>query len=388
MFIKSLQLQNFRCFQNYGVSFEEAPVILIEGPNGSGKSSILEALHYLCYLRSFRTPTPKELLQHDAAHFFIKVALAEKSTINEANEFTPGQGRALVQVGFAGKRRIVKVDQRPVDSYQDLMNVYRVITFTEDDLFIIKGGPEIRRAFIDQAMVLIDPQFVQELRKFKSILEQRNALLSRPKVDRESYDLWTDRLREQSNIVTTRRRELLAELQQKVNELLSSLFENDLNPANTEGVDPLILSVSRSEMYRRVERADIPHIELAYQQKADTPDMDQEIRWQRSLFGAHLDDIAIDFRERKSKVYASRGQQKLITTLLKLALAKVLHQHHQSVHPIFLMDDFLTDFDQATIGRLLPLLVSPERQLILTCPTSLEGLDKHLAGYKVQKITL
>lgn len=339
MFIKQLQLQNFRCFQNYGVSFEEAPVVLIEGPNGSGKSSILEALHYLCYLRSFRTPTPKDLLQHDSAHFFIKAEL----------------GETQIQVGFAGKRRIVKVDQRPVDSYQDLMNVYRVITFTEDDLFIIKGGPEVRRAFIDQAIVLIDPGFVTELRKFKSILEQRNALLSRPSVDAASYDLWTERLSLQSKVVTDRRRELLAELQQSVNGLLNAF---------------------------------VFQIELRYEQKAETADMNQEIRWQRSLFGAHLDDIAIDFSERKSKVYASRGQQKLITTLLKLALARVLHQHHQTVHPIFLMDDFLTDFDQKTVERLLPLLVSPERQLILTCPTTEEGLITRLAGCGVQRIAL
>ncbi len=341
MFIKQLQLQNFRCFQNYGVSFEEAPVVLIEGQNGSGKSSILEALHYLCYLRSFRTPTPKDLLQHDAAHFFIKVEL----------------GEAQVQVGFAGKRRIVKIDQRPVDSYQDLMNVYRVITFTEDDLFIIKGGPEVRRAFIDQAIVLIDPSFVQELRKFKSILEQRNALLARPSVDQASYDLWTERLTLQSTTITDRRREILAALQQEVNELLA---------AQWEGL----------------------HIELRYEQKAEAADMAQELRWQRSLFGAHLDDVAIDFSERKSKVYASRGQQKLITTLLKLALARVLHRHHQTVHPIFLMDDFLTDFDQKTVERLLPLLISPERQLILTCPTTGEGLTHRLSGYGVQRIIL
>ncbi len=354
MFIKQLHLQNFRCFQNYGVSFQEAPVVLIEGPNGSGKSSILEALHYLCYLRSFRTPTPKDLLQHNAAHFFIKVELSNAD--NSDTDLTSAEQTQL-QVGFAGKRRIVKVDQRPVDSYQDLMNVYRVITFTEDDLFIVKGGPEVRRAFIDQAIVLIDPPFVQELRKFKSILEQRNALLARPSVPAESYNLWTEQLSQQSAIVTNRRRELLAELQEGVNELL------------LQGGWTL-------------------QIELRYEQKAQTADMEQEIRWQRSLFGAHLDDIALDFRERKSKAYASRGQQKLITTVLKLALSKVLHKHHQSVQPIFLMDDFLTDFDHYTVERLLPLLVSHNRQLIITCPTTQEGLDSRLAGYSVQKITL
>ena len=32
------------------------------------------------------------------------------------------------------------------------MDYYRIVTLTEDDLELIKGGPEVRRFFIDQAL--------------------------------------------------------------------------------------------------------------------------------------------------------------------------------------------------------------------------------------------
>src|SRR5207244_3169563 len=44
-----------------------------------------------------------------------------------------------------------------------------------------------------------------------------------------------------------------------------------------------------------------------------------EQRMGRSLFGPHLDDIIIEFQDMKTKAYASRGQQKLIVLLMKIA---------------------------------------------------------------------
>jgi len=56
---KSLQLtrvflKNFRCFDQIILDLDE-PILLVQGANGTGKTSLLEALHYACYLRSFRS---------------------------------------------------------------------------------------------------------------------------------------------------------------------------------------------------------------------------------------------------------------------------------------------------------------------------------------------
>ena len=73
--------------------------MLIEGLNGCGKTSFLEAFHYLCYLRSFRTHTPRDLVQFGHEGFFIKALFTYKDDAT-AQE---------LQVGFSDKRRWLKL---------------------------------------------------------------------------------------------------------------------------------------------------------------------------------------------------------------------------------------------------------------------------------------
>src|SRR5690606_9539424 len=110
-----------------------ASLILLEGGNGAGKTSLIEALHYGCYLRSFRTHMPRELSQFGAQDFFIKLDISSSH-----------EGQLLdheIQVGFSAGKRLVKIDKKPIASYKELMDFYRVVSVTEDDLELIKGSP-------------------------------------------------------------------------------------------------------------------------------------------------------------------------------------------------------------------------------------------------------
>ncbi|HSW73657.1 MAG TPA: AAA family ATPase, partial [Candidatus Limnocylindria bacterium] len=135
MQLTQLYLKNFRCFADKTITFE-SPLVLIEGNNGSGKTSLLEALHYLCYLRSFRTHSPRDLLFFGHETFFIKALCEQSGTVAQNHE---------IQVGFSHKKRLVKIDQRAVSSYKELMDYYRIVTLTEDDVVLIQGGPDVRR---------------------------------------------------------------------------------------------------------------------------------------------------------------------------------------------------------------------------------------------------
>ena len=139
------ELKNFRCFSQHTISFDQQ-LVLIEGDNGCGKTSLLEAFHYCCYLRSFRTHNPRTLIKHDQSSFFIKLKIEDSVDVAPIHH--------TVQVGFSGNRRSVKLDSHPICSYKELMDSYRVITLTENDLALVCAGPEERRAFVDQALVL------------------------------------------------------------------------------------------------------------------------------------------------------------------------------------------------------------------------------------------
>src|SRR5688572_2091521 len=115
--VTQLHIKNFRCFSGYTLDIG-APYVHIEGVNGVGKTTILEALHYACYLRSFRTHIPKELISFGKSDFFIKLSLHDQL---HSMDHT-------IQIGFSPTKRLVKVDQKTIESYKDLLSHYRVIS--------------------------------------------------------------------------------------------------------------------------------------------------------------------------------------------------------------------------------------------------------------------
>jgi DNA replication and repair protein RecF len=348
--LQSVTIKNFRCFDRLVLTFEQ-PIVLIEGANGSGKTSLLEAIHYACYLRSFRTRTPGDLVQAGAPSFFVKAVLSG----SESHE---------VHVGFADKKRLVKLNQKAITTYKELFDVYRVVTITEDDLNLVRGGPEDRRAFIDQVCLMQNPEYALLLRSLKQILNSRNAILKRHSFNKEMYDLWSAELFKISAQIGQIRCAVLAQLEQELQELILISFQNRYAIAvRYQASIDYQLSAERVAAAVSLRMAD-------------------EMRQGRSLFGAHLDDLIITFQGRKARLYASRGQQKLIVLLLKMAHIRLLYPS------IVLLDDFMTDFDHLHMQELVQALISLKSQLIFTIPLTNSSLEQILQPFGLQRIGL
>jgi DNA replication and repair protein RecF len=355
--IREIELKNFRCFSGAKIQFDN-PIVLIEGNNGSGKTSLIEAFHYSCYLRSFRTHVPRDVLQFGSDTFFIAISFESDGGLQHE-----------LQVGFSGKKRLIKLDGKVISSFKELFEYYRVITTTEDDLDLIKGGPDERRSFIDQAIVLYNPEFVTALRSLRKVIDQRNMFLQSPRVDNDLYAVWTQQLLEKSQLVQQIRSEALAHLSIEAQGLLNNYFHGEiaisfeyiskLGDSEAHGGDRELIDVN---LYSR------------------------ERRFGRSLFGAHLDDVAIKIHGKRARAFASRGQQKLLVVLLKVAQLKGLAKQKGSA--IFLLDDFMTDFDDANNDILLEVLATLQTQLIFTCPTRRSGLVDRLVHAGAQVLSL
>jgi DNA replication and repair protein RecF len=339
--VRQLSIKNFRCFTDFEIQLDNR-LVLITGTNGSGKTSILEALHYACYLRSFRTYLPKELLHFEHDTFFIKIQFSDnQSEVPFDHE---------LQVGFSGKKKLVKLDQKTVNSYKELNQFYRVITLTEDDLVLIKGDPESRRHFLDQALSLIDPEYLSMMRNYKDILVNRNALLYTKSTDNDSYEIWTKQLWNQAKKIQEKRQMLLEVLEKKVNQILQDSFSKEL--VTSLQYKPRVKGYETYEFFK----------ESQHNLQA------QEMAFGRSLFGAHLDDITINFAGKRSKHFASRGQQKLTVILLKIALLHALQEKQGAA--VLLLDDFMTDFDTYHAEILMEILTKLPGQLIFTSPVA------------------
>lgn len=339
MFITQLDLTNFRCFTHKRIDFENK-VILIEGANGSGKTSLLEALHYACYLRSFRTHSPRELLAFGSDTFAVKVMFDVEHHYSSLTH--------QLHVGYTSKKRLVKLNEKALSSYKELMDHFRSVTITEDDLAIIKAGPEIRRDFLDQAIVLYNPEYLQLLKEYKIVIENRNKLLQAERISEALYHVWSEQLWAKSCLIQDHRRELLHLLQQEVNSLLSVYFSYEL----------------RIECTYQPKLNPCSSWQHMIQEKKNL--FEQEKRFRRSLFGAHLDDVIITFQGAASRMFASRGQQKLIVLLIKIAQLQVLDRKKGAA--LFLLDDFITDFDEQRSHIALTAIAGLKSQCIFTIP--------------------
>lgn len=358
MQLKQIYLKNFRCFTEIFLNFQ-SPIVLIEGLNGAGKTSLLEALHYLCYLRSFRTHSPRELLQAGKATFFIKAVFTQEAA----------DGNQEVQVGFSGAKRLVKINQKVISSFKELLDHYRIVTLTADDIALITDGPDVRRAFIDQLIVLYMIEYAAKLRAVRYIADNRNRLLQNPSRDRSLYDVLTQQLWAASQDVQHERQATITRLARAANTILQTYFNESIE-VSLEYKPKMVVLTDSFEQFLQ-----------------DNPTLyHDEQRYGRSLFGAHLDDFSIHFAHKRSKSFASRGQQKLIILLIKIAQIQELVAKKGSA--VFLLDDFMTDFDEKRVKTILSILSDLNIQLIFTAPSRAGTLEDALMALGAQKILL
>lgn len=353
MIIKELRLNNFRCFKNDVFLFNDKFVI-IQGPNGSGKSTILEALHYSCYLRSFRTHLHKDLMQIGKEHFFAQILFEQELT------GTSDQ----IQIGFSGDQgKVVKLNQKPIVSYKELLAAYRIVTLTADDLTLVHSAPEVRRNFLNYSLFLADPSSASSMiKRYQHIVDQRNKLLSsygnvgsQHLISlKDEIFVWSESLWNASLEIRKLRKDYLEKLELLVNQFLEQFYWESDNS----------LKISFDYVSRPANHdIDFP----MFWGKFYSSGFFREVKYGRSTFGAHLDDISIVFQQKKARVFASRGQQKLIVFLLKVAQLVLTNTTGES--GVLLLDDFMTDFDDKRLEQGIKMLAGMQGQIFISCPT-------------------
>jgi DNA replication and repair protein RecF len=346
MFIKDIELKNFRCFEDQKLSLDHKAII-IHGNNGKGKTTLVEAIYYLCYFKSFRSRYPDVLVRDGEKHFFLKGTL-QKDEISTA-----------VQIGYASKKKIIKVNEKPLSSYRDILDLYRVVVFTNDDIDLIKEGPKGRRQFLDQVIMLDDISTAATYQEYNRILKQRNASLEH-KGSQEMYMIWLQKLYELSQKIIRLRIDMLKRLEEKAKALIGKHFDGKFT------------------ICMKYKSALEPFLDKTYQEFFDSQrDLYQkETIMRRSLFGAHLDDVVFYFQESKARSYSSRGQQKILLFLAKMSQVSLLQE--KGFMSLLIFDDFISDFDVERIESIISIISSLDNQLIFTSPYYNSFLEKLL----------
>jgi len=324
MYLKSLSLFSFRNHKETELSFLQ-PINVFFGKNGQGKTNLLDSIHFLCLTKSFLVSQDSYCIQSGEKQF----GLIGKFISDSGLEYL-----IKVSVDSSSKKEFV-VNNDTSYSQLDMIGMIPTVIMTLDDRLITMGGPADRRKFLDSVLYQISKSYIQDSKKLKRIVRQRNDVLSsfnRNSVSNlELYEAWTDELIEVSIPIMKKRVQFLTEF----NTILAGLYKNDF--ARFEIPEITYLFNGReinSEIQFETEFADL-------RKTIKQSEFDRGM----TLFGPHRDDLLIKLDNKECRYFSSQGQHKLLLLALKFSMWFYIREK-MNENPLFLIDDIFSELDQ------------------------------------------
>lgn len=345
MLLESIEAHNFR---NLGGEIHWGEGLnVISGENGQGKTNWLEAIYLLATSKSFRTQRPQEAIRFGENLSVVRGRVARTQDVHRDLQVTlQGSSKTL---SLNGKRESVA-------SYLSQLNV---VSFTADELEVVRGGPDARRRFLDRGVVSLHHSYIQTLTDYQRVVKQKNRLLqdlseSETSVEnaRELIEPWNEQI---VSLGTTIHRARLDYVERLEGRLQQRLFERE---------EVTIRYVSALE-----GRGDLSDYEGLIRERLRLR-LQAEIASGYTLIGPHRDDLEILFDGRDIRTFGSSGQQRSALILLDLAAISVYYSWHNE-YPLFLMDDVDAELDQKRIGHLLEYLEGRTQTFITTSKNDL-----------------
>ena len=335
MFVSRLELSDFRNYARLELDLTEGVTAII-GANGQGKTSLTEALSYLATLKSFRGVPTEAMIRTGADAAIVRATIVHpdgRELLVEAELSRVGRNKAQVN-----RQRLTKS--------RDLLGVVRTTVFSPEDLGLVKESPEVRRTFLDDALVAVSPKLDQLCGEVDRVLRQRNALLKQaggrvtPDIE-TTLDVWDERFIECGTALGNERAQMVATIQP----LVQRAYE-DLAERNT----PLELS------YDPQWRRDGLGASLAAHRNDD-------IRRGTSTVGPHRDDLDMSLNGLPARTHASQGEQRTLALALRLAVHRLVTEVTAGP-PVLILDDVLSELDPQRAAALLGHF--PEGQVLIT----------------------
>ena len=337
MIIDSLELKNFRNYESLKVSLSPGTNIFY-GDNAQGKTNVLESIFLASTSKSYRISKDKDLIQfgNDEAH--IKMEVRKHDVPYRIDMHLK-----------KNKSKGIAIDETPIRKASELFGIANIVSFSPEDLGLIKDGPAVRRRFMDLELCQLDKIYLYNLTRYNRVLDQRNKLLKdiviKPSL-LDTLSVWDLELIKYGTKIIEIRNIFIEELKDII---------IDIHHHLTGGIEKLEIvydaNVSSSDFQNTLSRM-----------------RESEIRQHITLVGPHRDDLLFLIDGKDIRKFGSQGQQRTAALALKLSEIELVRKRIDD-DPILLLDDVLSELDSKRQNYLLDLL--SETQNIITCT----GLD-------------
>jgi DNA replication and repair protein RecF len=336
MRILSLSLEKFRSYKHEDIKLSDAFCNVLVGPNGIGKTNVLEALALLSITKSPQGLEEADLVRWGEEFYRVSTRIIsdteEEMNLELFSQMSPRKQKAC----FVNDVRV------PISRF---VGKLPLVSFLPQDLDLFTGSPARRRAFFDNLLCQVSPEYMQTLSQYQKLVKQRNSLLKKIKdgeAKEQDLSVWDLEVAQKGALITLRRLEIIEVLQCTLLEELHSLGEE--------------WEKARIVYNRKGEASDLNSLEkelidllMHYRQR--------DIILQSTTVGPHREDWYLEIDGKNLTSFASRGQQRVcVLALLFLQVSYLELQRNEK--PVILLDDVFSELDDAHQSALLSSLKS------------------------------
>ena len=336
-----LTLAGFRSYPELRWTPAEG-VNLLVGPNGVGKTNLLEAVGMLFTGSSFRGAPDRAL---------VSAGLEMAAVRGETNDSSP---HTVELVLHRMQRRRIMLNGSRLSRVGELARMGRLLIFIPEHLDLVKGGPGMRRDWLDETAALLWPVARADQSDYQKALRQRNAFLKTgDRQDRITLEVWDQRLSQSGARVMGARARAFREVLSPLSEAVWAIA----------GLGETIAVDYRSGWGGRLD----PAVEIAVWEQ-ELREALNKVRRRDFLLGAtttgpHRDEPVLTLNDEDARLFASQGEQRTLALALRLGAFEAVEQA-AGCRPLLVLDDVFSELDEDRAGALVEWL--PTTQTFMT----------------------
>ena len=357
MRIKRLKVENFRNLEKLDIEFSDG-VNIIYGNNAQGKTNIIEAIYIFSFGKSFRANRDIELLKFDKEYFLSNIEIMKKDRELE------------MDFGFdkISNKKMIKVNGVIQKKISDIIGKLNVVVFKPEDIKIVTDAPSVRRKYIDYLISSISKGYLENITKYKKVLEERNTLLKEIKLrlkgsknldetDSNFLDVYDKLLSKLNCEIYNERKKVIEKLNNYIYGIHLKLTENYINNEKLHIKYVSNVEEDIQKMYNNLIKSRLNDINKGY-----------------TSFGIHRDDYIISINSLDVSIYGSQGQKKSSIISLKLSELKVIEEVIGE-KPVLLLDDYMSELDERRRLKFLDIIEDIQIIITTTHKISIDGKE-------------
>jgi len=367
LFLKILNTKNFR---NLTLTYNaNSGINVVYGRNGAGKSNFLDGIYFLTFAKSFKPYAEKNNISWKRNTLFASITgtfLQDEFT----EDLKPAEFKIIFSRGSGTQEinELKRFEINGVGKYRSSF-LYKipVVLFAPHNINLIAGSPEIRRSELDDFLSMISHEYAEKITGYKIVVRNRNKILqniSRGTSRQSELKFWNHKLIDLGSYITGMRIFLLADFQPGLKKDARTLFSDELANLSIKYLSKLY-EFEKNKSYLHSEFTQLIRELRNIFSKKISEGYPKELAAKLTLYGPHRDDFQLLAGQRDLKLFASRGQQRIATLILKMAMYNFLQDKMRN-NPILLLDDIMSELDQKHQGKLENYLLDLTAQVFIT----------------------